>query len=74
MFIRSCRGLLKTLIDRSVVSYPNITNKDYYFLMTMAEEDAKLAEGTAKAMQGFLDCYEGSKLRRSLRMARGQYS
>ncbi|MCQ2368178.1 MAG: flavodoxin family protein, partial [Kiritimatiellae bacterium] len=63
---------LKALIDRSVVYYPTITNKDYYFLMTMAEEDAAMAEGTAKAMQGFLDCYEGSTLKGTL-VASGVY-
>ena len=72
VYFYSVCAQLKALIDRSVVFYPNITNKDYYFLMTMAEEDAKMAEGTAKAMQGFLDCYEGSKLRGTL-VAAGVY-
>ena len=31
-----------------------------------------MAEGTVKAMQGFLDCYEGSKLKGSL-VATGVY-
>ena len=63
VYFYSVCAQLKALIDRSVVFYPNITNKDYYFMMTMAEEDSKMAEGTVKAMQGFLDCYEGSKLK-----------
>ena len=72
VYFYSVCAQLKALIDRSVVFYPNITNKDYYFLMTMAEEDAKVAEGTIKAMQGFLDCYEGSKLKGTL-VASGVY-
>lgn len=72
VYFYSVCAQLKALIDRSVVFYPNITNKAYYFLMTMAEEDAAMAEGTAKAMQGFLDCYEGSKLKGTI-VATGVY-
>ena len=53
---------LKTLIDRSVVIFPKLTNKTFYYLTTMAETDAKMLPGTLNALQGFLDCYEGSKL------------
>ena len=72
VYFYSVCAQLKALIDRSVVYYPTITNKDYYFLMTMAEDDASMAEGTAKAMQGFLDCYEGSTLKGTL-VASGVY-
>ena len=33
---------LKALIDRSVMVYPKITDKDFYYLMTMAETDEKM--------------------------------
>ena len=72
VYFYSVCAQLKALFDRSVVFYPNITDKDYYFLMTMAEEDAAMAEGTVKAMQGFLDCYEGSTLKGTL-VAHGVY-
>ena len=63
VYFYSICAQLKALFDRSVAYYPDITGKQYYFLMTMAEEDKAMAEGTVKAMQGFLDCYEGSKLK-----------
>ena len=31
--------------------------------MVMADANRKMFDGTIKAMQGFLDCYEGSKLK-----------
>lgn len=72
VYFYSVCAQLKALIDRSVVYYPTITNKDYYFLATMAEDDPAMAEGTFKAMQGFLDCYEGSTLKGTL-VATGVY-
>ncbi|MGN0832929.1 MAG: flavodoxin family protein [Kiritimatiellia bacterium] len=66
VYFYSVCAQLKALFDRSVAFYPNITGKQYYFLMTMADGDKAMAEGTIRAMQGFLDCYEGSKLKGSL--------
>jgi multimeric flavodoxin WrbA len=53
---------LKALIDRTVVIFPKLTNKQFYYIMTMADTDASNFEGTLKALQGFLDCYDGSVL------------
>jgi len=63
VYFYSVSAQLKALFDRSVVYYPNITGKQYYFLMTMGDDNKAMAEGTIKAMQGFLDCYDGSKLK-----------
>lgn len=63
---------IKALIDRSVVVYPTITGKDYYYLMTMAETDVEMFEGTIKGLNGFLDCYEGSTLKGMVK-AKGVY-
>ncbi len=65
VYFYSVCAQLKTLFDRSVAVYPNITNKQYYFIATLADE-AKTAAGTFQAMQGFLDCYDGSKLKGTL--------
>jgi multimeric flavodoxin WrbA len=63
VYFYSVSAQLKALFDRSVAYYPNITGKQYYFLMTMEDDNKAMAEGTIKAMQGFLDCYGGSKLK-----------
>ena len=47
---------LKALIDRSVMVYPKITNKEFYYLMTMAETDEKMFTGTIEALRGFAAC------------------
>lgn len=51
---------LKALIDRSVMIFPRLVNKRFYYIMTMADTDEKMFAGTLAALRGFLDCYEGS--------------
>ena len=72
VYFYSISAQLKALFDRSVVIYPNLEKKQYYFLMAMADTNRKMFDGTIKAMQGFLDCYEGSKLKGAL-VASGVY-
>ena len=47
---------LKTVIDRSVMKWTKITNKDFYLIATAAEEDDHAMEGTIKSFRGFLEC------------------
>lgn len=51
---------LKALLDRSVAIFPRLTDKRYYYIMTMADTDREMLKGTIEALRGFLDCYEGS--------------
>jgi multimeric flavodoxin WrbA len=51
---------LKALIDRSVMVYPKIQNKTFYYLMTMADDDETMFKGTIEALRGFVACCEGS--------------
>jgi len=52
---------LKALIDRSVMVYPRITGKDFYYLMTMAETSEKDFVGTIEALRGFVACCDKSR-------------
>lgn len=52
---------LKALIDRTVVVYPNLANKRFYYLLTMADTDRSKFDGSLAALRGFLDCYDGSE-------------
>ena len=61
VYFYSICAQLKALIDRTVVVYPNLTNKRFYYLLTMADTNRKMFDGPIAAMRGFLDCYEGSK-------------
>ncbi len=51
---------LKALIDRSVAVYPKIVNKQFYYIMAMADTNNDMFKGTVEALRGFLDCCEGS--------------
>ena len=51
------------LFDRTVVVYPNLTNKRFYYILTMADTDRTKFDGPIAALRGFLDCYEGSEER-----------
>ena len=61
VYFYSICAQLKALIDRTVVVYPNLTNKRVYYLLTMADTDRSKFDGPIAAMRGFLDCYEGSE-------------
>lgn len=47
---------LKTVIDRSVMKWTRIQDKDFYLIATAAEEDDHAMEGTVKSFQGFVEC------------------
>lgn len=47
---------LKTVIDRSVMKWTEIKDKDFYLIATAAEDDDHAMEGTIKSFQGFLEC------------------
>ena len=61
VYFYSICAQLKALIDRTVVVYPNLTNKRFYYLLTMADTDRSKFDGPIAALRGFLDCYEGSE-------------
>ena len=61
VYFYSICAQLKALIDRTVVVYPDLTNKRFYYLLTMADTDRAKFDGPIAALRGFLDCYEGSE-------------
>ena len=61
VYFYSISAQLKALFDRTVVVYPNLANKKFYFILTMADTNRKMFDGVLAAMRGFLTCCEGSK-------------
>lgn len=59
VYFYSICAQLKALIDRTVVIYPKLTNKRFYYL-PMADADRAKFDGPLAALRGFLDCYDGS--------------
>ncbi|MBR4885591.1 MAG: flavodoxin family protein [Lentisphaeria bacterium] len=52
---------LKALIDRSVMVYPRIEKKDFYYIMTMADTETENFRGTIEALRGLVLCCEESQ-------------
>lgn len=50
---------LKTLIDRCVPRYTEISNKEFYFIVTAADTNQSMLEKTVEGLRGFTDdCLE----------------
>lgn len=48
---------MKTLIDRTVPRYTEISDKDFYFIVTAADTDQSMLERTIEGLRGFTeDC------------------
>lgn len=54
---------LKTFIDRCCARYTEISNKEFYFIITAADNDKANLERTADALRGFTICLEGAEER-----------
>ena len=52
-------GQMKTLIDRACARYTEMTDKEFYFILTAAEESIPMMQRTVECFRGFLDCLEG---------------
>lgn len=60
-------GQMKTLIDRTVPRYTEISGKDFYFIMTAADTDQSMMERTLEGFRGFTeDCLENAHEKGSL--------
>ncbi|MGN0171327.1 MAG: flavodoxin family protein [Acutalibacteraceae bacterium] len=55
-------GQMKTFIDRTAPRYMEITNKDFYFIMTAADTEKANLIRTVEAFRGFTkDCLFGAR-------------
>lgn len=54
---------MKTLIDRCCGLYTKIADKEFYFIVTAAEDDKSKMERTIDTFQGFLDCLENPTIK-----------
>jgi len=51
---------MKTFIDRTCSRYTEINNKEFYFIVTAADDDKALMTRTIEEFRGFLYCLEGA--------------
>ena len=62
VYFYSMDGQMKTFIDRTVPRYTEITDKDFYFIITAADTEKANLERTIEAFRGFTeDCLEGAR-------------
>lgn len=52
---------MKTVIDRTVARYTEITGKEFYFILSAADKRQGMLERTVEAFRGFLDCLDGAR-------------
>lgn len=53
-------GQMKTMIDRVCSRYTEINNKDFYFILTAADQNKQALERTVEEFRGFTDCLDGT--------------
>lgn len=62
VYFYSMDGQMKTFIDRTVPRYTEITDKDFYFIMTAADTEKNNLKRTLEAFRGFTeDCLDGAR-------------
>ena len=62
VYFYTMNGQMKTLIDRTVPRYTEISNKDFYFIVAAADDNRDNMEKTLEGFRGFTeDCLEGAR-------------
>ena len=52
---------MKTLIDRCCARYTEMVNKEFYFIVTAADDRIPAMERTLEGFRGFLDCLDNPR-------------
>lgn len=61
VYFYSVDAQLKALIDRTVARWLEVKNKDFYYIVTMADEELSSADTTIACFRGYADCVSGAK-------------
>lgn len=60
VYFYSIDAQLKAVIDRTVARWLEVKNKEFYYIITMADEEATSADTTLACFRGYADCVEGA--------------
>lgn len=60
VYFYSIDAQLKAVIDRTVARWLEVKNKEFYYITTMADEEAASADTTLACFRGYADCVEGA--------------
>ncbi len=61
VYFYSIDAQLKALIDRTVCRWTEVRNKEFYYIMTAADNTIESMETTLACFRGYADCVEGAK-------------
>lgn len=61
VYFYSIGAQMKAVIDRSVARWTNIPNKEFYYIMTAAEDSDTVMDCTLECFQGFAACLDGAQ-------------
>ncbi len=62
VYFYTISGQMKTLIDRTVARYTEISGKEFYYIITAADTEKKNMKRAIECFRGFaVDCLENSK-------------
>ncbi len=61
VYFYSIDAQLKALIDRTVARWTEVKDKEFYYIVTAADEERASAETTLACFRGYADCVEGAK-------------
>lgn len=60
VYFYSIDAQLKAVIDRTVARWLEVKNKEFYYIVTMADEEASSADTTLACFRGYADCVTGA--------------
>ncbi|MGN0689859.1 MAG: flavodoxin family protein [Oscillospiraceae bacterium] len=60
VYFYSIDAQLKAVIDRTVSQWTKLKNKEFYYIMTAAEDSKTVMDCTLECMRGFAVCLDGS--------------
>lgn len=61
VYFYSIDAQLKAVIDRTVARWLEVKNKEFYYIITMADNSVSSADTTLACFRGYADCVSGSK-------------
>lgn len=61
VYFYSVDAQLKALIDRTVARWLEVKDKEFYYIMTAADNEKESMETTLACFRGYADCVEGAK-------------
>lgn len=60
VYFYSINAQLKAVIDRTVARWLEVKNKEFYYIVTMADDALSSADTTLACFRGYVDCVEGA--------------